>query len=113
MLINSKEVKISVLDGKHEISYFACTCSEKDLDFWEHELSNFKLQEGVECDITSLLIMELGHTYSADVCGIGVDMWFGIRIKSNYLGKDLDLYIKCDQIPYGLLCAIMIIRGYE
>lgn len=122
MQINNYEVKHEIVEGVDHYSYFACTCAGEDKTFWEEALASHLPNSGID-PVTSL-VMELTHCYNASVQGIGCDMWFGISISAGYgyssgsdfvYEKECELYIECDQIPYGLLAATMILKelGYD
>lgn len=125
MQINNYEVKHEVVEGVDHYSYFACNCAGDDKMFWEKALDSHLPNSGID-PVTSL-VMELTHCYNASVQGIGCDMWFGISISAgrghweddtfkNFIyEKQCELYIECDQIPHGLLAAIMILKelGYD
>lgn len=124
MEINGKKVDVGIDEesGVAIYSYFACTCDDENKAFWEKAASDYF--EELQTDPVSYLVMDLTHTYSAAVKGIGCDMWFGVSISAGYgkwvgegfvYTKECDLYIQCDEVQYGLLTAVMILKelGYD
>lgn len=102
MEINDSYVEATEVNGVKHYKYFACTCSDKDREFWDNAIKEY----GSEEHVVSGLIMDLECTFNAWVSNIAADMWFGISVNSN----NETLYIECDAIEYGLLCAVKILE---
>lgn len=101
IIINGKPVE---LKGEY-YSYFACTCSDKDTEYWNKMIDKIFEQQKVD-DRSSALAYHISHCFDGSVTSIYADMWMGVGVEIGN-GK-FKMNITCDQLQYGLAAAIVI-----
>lgn len=118
MIINNHEVKREEKKKKNtegevvsyfQYEYFACTCKEDDLNFYESLISNSypDANKGFYSNKRSSYFLNKLNKLGWYFTGAGTDMWMGIYLKNK--GDDsLVMRLECDAIEYGLVSALLI-----
>lgn len=123
MLINNEEVtpkKVLHPDTKEIVSieydYFACTCSDKDEEYFkkitQDMFPEFHKEESIKRR-TTLMLRELAK-YGWLLNGCGADMWMGASFTkpATETTPAINAYIQCDLFVYSLTSALMIAKNH-
>jgi len=103
----------------HYYSYFACTCSPEDNQYWKERLRDYMPNFDPEkhASLVSQLCAEITHGFDGSVCGIDMDMWFGISVSGTIWLDDActehetyNIYMQCDDVTLGLMAVVDILR---
>ena len=103
----------------HYYSYFACTCSTEDKKYWNQRLHDYMPEFDPEkhASLVSQLCAEITHGFDGSVCGIDMDMWFGISVQGTvWLDDDYtehesyNIYMQCDDVTLGLMAVVDILK---
>ena len=104
----------------HYYSYFACTCSPEDKKYWEQRLHDYMpdFNPEVHASLVSQLCAEITHGFDGSVCGIDMDMWFGISVQGTIWLDDkctehesYNIFMQCDDVTLGLMAVVDILRS--
>lgn len=103
----------------HYYSYFACTCSPEDKKYWTDRLNSYipDFNPEIHASLVSQLCAEITHGFDGSVCGIDMDMWFGISVKGTIWLDDeytehesYNIFMQCDDVALGLMAIVDILR---
>ena len=102
---------------QHDYSYFACTCSPEDKQYWNQRLVDYMpdFDPNEHASLVSQLCAEITHGFNGYVNGIDMDMWFGVSVKGTiHLGDDkfekYSIYMQCDDVTLGLMAVVDILK---
>jgi hypothetical protein len=110
--INEKEVEVEINKENNSKIYkfFACSCKEKDEDYYRDLLRKefpFKKEEKRKKDrmlTTHLIHMLAGEDW--EVYSIYPDQWIMMVLK--HIETKDEMHIQCDYVEFGLLTAFKI-----
>lgn len=103
----------------HDFSYFACTCSAEDKKYWTDRLNSYlpDFNPEIHASLVSQLCAEITHIFDGSVCGIDMDMWFGISVRGTIWLDDkcttwesYHIDMQCDDVALGLMAIVDILR---
>lgn len=108
MKINNNEVKIEPHgeNGK-SYSFFACSCKDEDMEFYNSLISNFKDGETGKYTVSTILIHSLAFE-EWEIANIDADQWVVLYIRK-VDSKDI-MRIQCDILEHGLISALLIVE---
>ncbi|AFC21814.1 hypothetical protein GAP32_364 [Cronobacter phage vB_CsaM_GAP32] len=100
----------------HHYSYFACTCSSEDKQYWQQRLHDYMPDHNPE--VHASLVSQLCATISWDYNGsvdIYMDQWFGLTVSGiiSLNGQDKTNYnisMQCDDVTLGLMAVVDILE---
>ncbi len=102
---------------QHSYSYFACTCSDADKQYWNQRLVDYMpdFDPNEHASLVSQLCAEITHGFNGSVCGIDMDMWFGISVEGTiHLGDGkfelYSIFMQCDDVTLGMMAIVDILR---
>lgn len=111
----NQNTEIEVVE--HDYSYFACTCSSEDEKYWKQRLYDYlpDFDPDVHASLVSQLCAEITHGFNGSVCGIDMDMWFGVSVKGTIHLADnkfenYNIYMQCDDVTLGLMAVVDILK---
>ncbi len=103
----------------HMYSYFACTCSDADRQYWKQRLHDYmpEFDADKHASLVSQLCADICHNFNGHVSSIDMDMWFGIVVEGvAWLDDDSTEYEKyyismeCDDVTLGLMAVIDVLK---
>lgn len=107
----------SVVD--HGYSYFACTCSDEDKQYWKQRLHDYMPEFDPEkhASLVSQLCAVISHSFNGYISSIDMDMWFGISVQGSIWLDDeyteyetYNIFMQCDDVTLGLMAVVDILK---